>query len=78
MMLARNLLASTKFVVEHFAILHFGYIDQTPSRNAASTLAAYLPTKQSRNSFLNTVVMWLDNSFLAFVSKPKQESAFNR
>jgi len=77
MMLARNLSASTKFLVEHLAILHSGHIDHTPSRNGASTSAAYLPRKQSLNSFVNTVIMWLDNSFLTFVSKPKQEPVFN-
>ena len=77
MMFARNLSASTKFLVEHLAILYSGHIDQTPSRNRASTLSAYLPAKQSLNSFLNTVIMWLDNSFVTFVSEPKQESVFD-
>ena len=78
MMLARNLSASTKFLLEHLAILHVAYVDQTPSGNAASTLSTYLPTKQSLNSFLNTVIMRLDNPFITFVSKPKQESVFDR
>jgi hypothetical protein len=77
MMLARHLSASTKVLVEHLAILHSGYINQTPSGNGASTFSAYLQTKQSLNSFLNTVIMGLDNSFVAFVSKPKQESVFD-
>ena len=77
MMLSRNLFAATKCLVEHLAILHLGHINQTPSRNAASTSSAYLPTEQSLNSFLNTVIMGLDNSFVTFVSKPKTESVFD-
>jgi hypothetical protein len=77
MMLARNLFASAKCLVKHLAILHLRHINQSPSRNATCALPAYLPTKESLNPFLNTVIMWLDNSFLAFVSKLKQASVFD-
>lgn len=71
MMLAGNLSASTKLSVEYLATLYVGYINQSPPRNRASALAIYLPTKQSTDSFLDTVIVWLDNPFVALVYKPK-------
>lgn len=79
MMLARgDISVSIESLVEQFAILHAGYINQSPSWNGASTLSANLPTKQSDDSFLNTVIMRLDNALVALVSESKQMFLFNR
>ena len=72
MMLARwYISASAKFTVLHLAVSDAINVDQPPSWNAASAVSTYLPTEQSLDPVLNTVIMGLDNSLVAFVIKSK-------
>jgi len=72
MMLARwDVSASAKFTVQHLAVSDAINADQPPSWNGASALSTYLPTEQSLDPVLNTVIMGLDNSLVAFVIKSK-------
>jgi len=68
----RHVSIAREMFIEHFAVLHAIYIDQTPSWNAAAALSPHLPTKQADNSILNTVVMRLNDSLIALIPEPDQ------
>src|SRR5882762_5809325 len=74
----RNLSISAEALIEYFAVLHVGYVDQSPSRNAAAASSADLPAEQSDNSILNAVIVGLSNPLVAFVFKPEQPLVCNR
>jgi hypothetical protein len=79
MMLARrDISASAKFTAQHLAVSDVINVDQPPSWNAASALSTYLPTEQPLDPILNTIIMGLDNSLIAFVIKSKQMLLLNR
>src|SRR6266498_778562 len=79
MMLARRSLSVPgKTPLQHFAVLHLGHVDQTPSRKTAAASPSYLITEQPHDSVLDTVVMRLRYSLLTFVSEPNHVLLYNR
>jgi len=77
-MLARNFAISGKPPIEHLDIFHLRHIEPTPPRNPTVTLSANLPRKQPKNSFLNSVVVRLNESLLVLVLKSNQLLALDR
>jgi hypothetical protein len=78
MMLARNLSVSSKLPLEHFAVMNVRDIEQAPSWNTTATMSTNLPSEQSHNAVLNTVIVRLDNSFFALIVELKQMFVLNR
>ena len=74
----RNLSVSTEMLIEHFAVFHISYIDQSPSRNPAAASSSDLPAEQADYPILNAVIMRLCDALVTFVLEPKQLLIFNR
>jgi len=73
----KNLSVSSKMLIEHFAVFHIRYIDQSPSRNPAAAPSSHLPAEQADYSILNAVIMGLGDALVTFVFEPEQLFIFN-
>jgi hypothetical protein len=78
MMTARNFSVPRKRLVQHFYLLHSANIEPAPSRKSSAALSANLPRKQTRNPFLNAVIVRFDDSFFVLIPKPDQPLLFDR
>ena len=77
MMFVRNFSVSGERSLQHFDVLHIQNIEPTPSRQTTAALPADLPRKQTRNPFLNAVVMRFDDPFFVLVPETNQPLSFD-
>jgi len=73
----KNLSVSTETSIEHFAVFHTSYIDQSPPGNATATSSSHLPAEQADDAILNAVIMGLGDALVTFVFEPEQLFIFN-
>ena len=72
MLTRRSVTVSGKTLLQHFAVLHFGNIEETPARKATVAPSANLVTEQPNDPALDTVIMRLSYALLTLVCEPEQ------
>src|SRR6266478_2493067 len=63
---------SSKSSLQHFAVLHFRHIDQTPARQRAAASSRHLIAEQADNPILDAVVVRLNDALLFRILEPEQ------
>jgi hypothetical protein len=78
MMFARSVSVPRKRPVEHFELADIANVEPTPSGKGATALPADLPREQSRNAFLNAVVVRFNDPYFVLIPEPNQPPILDR